>query len=146
MTGNSRGIISSHLKNDISCVLYRARTWRRPGSHVLCVPRRGFPRFATPESLAGVAVLSPAKTRPRAADPFDRPKAKIIDSSHVSFPGCVRACVCVSALGATRSALISTHPRSREKPSEDRRDHENSTQAAVNIFATDNGRVEGRFS
>lgn len=32
------------------CVLYRARTWRRPDSHVLCVPRRGFPRFAIPES------------------------------------------------------------------------------------------------
>lgn len=65
------------------CVLYRERTWRRPDSHVLCVPRRGFPRFAIPESRW--PFLSPTKTRaPRRT--LDWPKAKIIDSSHVFIP------------------------------------------------------------
>lgn len=76
--------IESLKKRYTACALsYRGHCRRGPRrSHVLCVPRRPFPRFASPESG-----LSPGQggPLPPPAAPCQPPtiRAKIIDSSHV---------------------------------------------------------------
>lgn len=122
VAGECPGILS-HLKNDISmCVLYRARTWRRPDSHVLCVPRRGFPRFAIPESrrdrppIYGRKPGSAATGHPRSAEGKNN---RLVARFH-------------SPAWRDRRLLSAAPSSSTQKPFEDRRNHENST---LNIFA-----------
>lgn len=115
------GSILSHLKNDISmCVLYRARTWRRPDSHVLCVPRRGFPRFAIPESRRPSYLRrKPSSATTRHPRSVEGKNNRLVARFHPP----------------TRREIGSyylLHPRPTQKPFEDRRNHENSI---LNIFA-----------
>jgi len=83
------------------CFIGHERGADRDG-HVLCVPRRGFPRFAIPESRRPSYLR-----REPGRGTLDRPKAKIIDSSHVSF----------ARAGERRSMLLSSaSPSSRSSP------------------------------
>lgn len=91
-------------------------------SHVLCVPRRGFPRFAIPESRRPFSYLG-TKTRHR-GDPghprsVEGKNNRLVARFH-------------SPTWREIGGYYLLHPRPTRKPFEDRRNHENST---LNIFA-----------
>lgn len=106
------------------CVLYRVRTWRRPDSHVLCVPRRGFPRFAIPESRRPSYLRRKPGHRGAPSIKAQGKNNRLVARFH--SPG-------------VTAGHYRLHPHPAEKLFGDRRNHENSTRATLNIFARDDG-------